>query len=188
MVEPLFEVELKFRVTNPDDLRRRFDELGTTWSEPVQQCDRYFAHPARDFRQTDEALRIRTVGDRHWITYKGPVIDTLTKTRHEIEAPLGDGSASLAQMIAVLVALGFRPVREVPKTRRDGQLAWQGRPIACTWDDVPPVGTFVELEIVTNDAGRAAARGGLLSLADHLNLTESERRSYLQLLLEQDLA
>jgi adenylate cyclase, class 2 len=186
MDDALFEVELKFRVTHPDRLRQRFDDLGATWGEPVSQCDRYFAHPSRDFRQTDEAFRIRSVGDDNGLTYKGPVIDAQTKTRREIEVPFAAGPEAFAAMTGLLIGLGFWPVRDVAKTRRNGQLIWQARTVAWTWDDVPPLGTFVELELITDDAGRAAASDAILSLATHLGLTDPERRSYLELLLNHD--
>ncbi|HUQ68755.1 MAG TPA: class IV adenylate cyclase [Planctomycetaceae bacterium] len=182
----LFEVELKFRVTEPDRLRSRLDDLGATWGEPVPQCDRYFAHPSRDFAVTDEALRLRTVGDANVLTYKGLEIDTVTKTRREIEVPLAGGPDHAAGLTDLLIALGFRPVREVAKTRRSGQLSWQGRMVDWTWDDVPPLGAFVELEIVTDSAGRAVAQDVIVSLAKQLGLTNSERQSYLELLMEHD--
>jgi len=182
----LFEVELKFRVTDPDCLRGRLDELGAIWGPAVPQSDRYFAHPSRDFAATDEALRLRTVGTETVLTYKGPVIDDRTKTRREIEVPLASGAEPVARMADVLQLLGFRPVREVAKTRHDGELAWQGRLVQWTWDDVPPLGTFLELEIVTDNAGRAAARDLILDLARALGLANPERRSYLELLLEAD--
>jgi len=186
MADALFEVELKFRVTDPAQLRQRLNDLGAAWGKPVPQCDRYFAHPARDFHQTDEALRLRTVGEENVLTYKGPVIDTVTKTRREIEVPIGDGVNHASRMADVLLALGFRPVRDVPKTRHSGQLTWQNRSVDWTWDEVPPLGIYVELEIVTDDAGRAAAREAITSLAAHLGLTDSERHSYLELLLDHD--
>ncbi|MDZ4684492.1 MAG: class IV adenylate cyclase [Planctomycetaceae bacterium] len=182
----LFEVELKFRITEPDRLRSKLDELGATWGEPVPQRDRYFAHPSRDFAVTDEALRLRTVGDANVLTYKGPEIDTLTKTRREIEVPIADGVDQAARMTDLLLGLGFRPVREVAKTRHSGLILWQSRTVDWTWDDIPPLGAFVELEIVTDDPGRAAAQDVIISLARQLGLTNSERRSYLELLLDHD--
>ena len=83
-----------------------------------EEIDVYFAHPARDFAQTDEALRLRRKGDANCITYKGPKIDATTKTRREIELPLAPGPESLASWTALLEAVGFRPAGEVRKSRR----------------------------------------------------------------------
>ncbi len=103
------EVELKFRVEDLDQLRQQLLELNAVFSPPVLQLDRYFAHPVRDFATTDEALRIRSVGNRSWITYKGPKLDSATKTRREIELALAQ--QDVGGLVAELwEALGF-PVR-----------------------------------------------------------------------------
>ena len=76
-----YEVELKFPVADLGAIEARLVELGTRFDEAVTQVDRYFAHPARDFARTDEALRIRQVGNACYVTYKGPKVDAATKTR-----------------------------------------------------------------------------------------------------------
>ena len=77
------------------------------------QRDRYFNHPSRDFAQTDEALRIRTQGRETRITYKGPIVDSQTKTRREIEIPVGAHDGDDEKLAQVLVLLGFREVRRM---------------------------------------------------------------------------
>lgn len=57
-----YEVEKKFPVDDLNEVVAKLEELSATFSEPVVQVDRYFAHPVRDFASTDEALRIRSVG------------------------------------------------------------------------------------------------------------------------------
>jgi adenylate cyclase class 2 len=179
----MYEVEQKFPVADHAALEARVAEVGGRFGPPVEQVDAYFAHPARDFAATDEALRIRRVGERNFITYKGPKIDPLTKTRREIELPLGEGSEEFSQWRTLLVALGFRPVAEVEKRRRTAEIDWQGRAIEATLDDVTGVGTFCELETSADDADLEAAKSALHSLANHLQLTTTERRSYLEMLL-----
>ena len=71
------------------------------------EVDRYFNHPARDFAETDEALRIRRIGPVNRITYKGPRVDTVTKTRQELELPLVEGEKSAADWITLLEKLGI---------------------------------------------------------------------------------
>ncbi len=51
-------------------------------------------------------------------------------------------------------------------------------------DTVESLGDFVELEIIASDDEMIGARDCLLSLADHLQLSNAQRRSYLELLLE----
>jgi adenylate cyclase class 2 len=181
-----YEVELKFPVTDVDRVRHVIDSLGAVWSPPVRQEDVYFAHPQRDFAVTDEAFRLRSVGDKHWLTYKGPLVDRETKTRQEVEVPLGDGSHTASQMKSLLAGLGFREVRCVAKTRHPAHVHWQNWEVEISIDAVDQLGTFVEVEIITDETQWELAKSCALSLAAHLGLTNSERRSYLQLLLEKN--
>jgi len=184
--ETPYEVELKFRVTDAVALRRQLCEMGVTWGRVEVQVDQYFQHPARNFVETDEALRLRTIGEQTTLTFKGPVIDRRTKTRQELEVALQPGHDVAAIMACVLQQLSFPAVREVRKERSTGQLNWQGHAVTCCWDEVPPIGTFVEFELLTDAAGKSAAQQAILSLAEHCGLTAQEPRSYLQMTLEHD--
>jgi adenylate cyclase class 2 len=180
------EVELKFRAEGMHSLaavRERLVELGGRATETLDQADTYFAHPARDFAATDEALRLRRVGERNYITYKGPKLDAATKTRRELELPLAGGAEAFEQFSELLAALGFRPVATVRKRREVLSLDWQGLHIEAALDCVAEVGEFVELEASADELSLSAAREGITSLANQLGLSESERRSYLELLL-----
>jgi adenylate cyclase class 2 len=178
-----FEVEQKFPVADLGEIEQRLIELEATIEPPVVQADLYFAHPARDFAQTDEALRLRRVGKQNFITYKGSKIDATTKTRREIELPLAPGEEAAAQWGELLEALGFKPVVEVRKTRWSANLAWQGQEVQVALDKVEPLGSFVELEIDADEAEVNTAKKCLASLAAELGLGPGERRSYLDLLL-----
>jgi len=179
-----FEVEQKFPLTDEAALLSKLASLGSVPGEAKAQVDCYYSHPARDFAATDEALRIRRVGELNFITYKGPKLDPKTKTRREIELPLPPGAQVAIEYGRLLAALGFRPVAEVHKQRRLVVLEWQSRQVEVAIDDVQRVGRFVELELSADEADLDAARAALAALALTLGLTGGERRSYLELLLE----
>lgn len=179
-----YEVEQKFPVADTASLEARLIAMGTTISEARVEADLYYAHPAREFAVTDEALRIRRRGESNLITYKGPKIDATTKTRREIELPLPPGEEAYAAWRGLLEALGFTPVTEVRKRRRKASVAWLDRRIEVSLDAVDEVGTFVELELVAEAEGVETAKACIGSLAEALGLSGSERRSYLELLLE----
>lgn len=181
-----YEVELKFPLAEVDSVCRRLAQIGAVPADPVAQRDLYFSHPQRQFEQTNEALRIRCVGSRSWITYKGPVVDSQTKSRRELEIEFEEGAAD--KLAAVLEILGFRQVRAVCKLRTSYQLRWEGRPCEAALDDVDGLGTFLEVETLAQDADRDCARDTILALSRHLGLEGAERRSYLELLLEKDVS
>ncbi len=179
-----FEVENKFRVRDHKRLIRQFQTMGVDFGAPIEQVDTYFAHPVRDFAKTDEAFRLRRIGPINRVTYKGPKIDQLTKTRLELELPLAEGDEMAAGYIELWIALGFQPVATVTKLRRVGTCQWKTCSVEIALDDVTRLGLFIELEICASRETLAEAQNQLVQLAAHLHLPQPERRSYLEMLLE----
>ncbi len=178
------EVEQKYRTPDPHTLLTAITALGAIAQQSITQVDTYYAHPARDFAATDEALRIRHVGETNYITYKGPKLDATTKTRREIELPLAAGQLSATQWDELLAALSFRRVAEVSKLRQVFHLQREGQTIEIAVDQVQGVGEFIELEVVVAEESEiAAAQQKIASLASELQLAGAERRGYLEMLL-----
>ena len=154
----------------PDALRA----LGFTEAGTVQETDLYLNGNDRDFRRTDEALRLRTVqtlpegGAQTLITYKGPKLETSVE--------------DFETMKKLLLSLGYRAAFTVKKTRRSFT---RGAQTVCL-DDVDGLGDYMELEeLVPDEAARSAAVASLLSLLDTLGVERGAltRRSYLELLM-----
>jgi adenylate cyclase, class 2 len=179
----MLEIEVKYRVDDLADLERKLRALGAAPLEDRNDADAYFNAPHRDFAQTDEALRVRRIGPRNFVTYKGPRTDAQTKTRTEVEVPLADGPEADADIQRVLTLLGFRPVAVVRKHRRVFELQREGYCVHACLDTVDRVGAYAELEIVADESHLERARAVVLKCAADLGLAQSERRSYLELLL-----
>jgi len=177
------EVEQKYRVDSHDAIRRRLGRLGAKASEPVIQVDTYYGHPQRDFAVTDEALRLRRVGRSNWLTYKGPKLDRITKTRQEVDLPIADGEGGAEDGSEFLLALGFTRVAEVRKRRQSFQLECGAWSVEVLLDEIHDLGPFVELEILADGSEKESACQELARVADELGLTQVERASYLELLL-----
>ncbi len=178
------EIEQKYRVANLAQIEAELLQQGATLTDAVTQVDCYYAHPQRDFAQTDEAFRIRAVGPQNSLTYKGPKLDETTKSRVEHEVRLADGPDALAACGEILRGLGFTPASIVRKQRRTCELAREGFTVEVALDDVRKLGTFVELEIgVSDDSTADAAKAVLAKLAAEHNLSDVERRSYLELII-----
>ena len=183
-----YEVEQKFRVDDLTPVTAQLLSIGAETSAVVTQVDCYFAHPHRDFSQTDEAFRLRRVGDHNYMTYKGPKIDATTKSRLEEEVRVADGDASWERCREIFRHLGFRPVATVRKRRQQLALSRSNFSIEISLDDVDGLGFFVEVEIGVETARADSdlldeARKMLDELAGELELSDVERRSYLELLL-----
>lgn len=178
----MFEVEQKHRIADWGDLLARLAALGGEPGEPQQQVDTYYAHPQRDFAQTDEALRIRRAGEECFITYKGPKLDQSSKTRRELELPLAGGLDEAQKFAELLELLGFRASGAVAKERRKTTIDWHGRQVEVAIDQVDRLGQYIELELQADEAGLSQARRSLSELAAKLELGPGERRSYLELL------
>jgi adenylate cyclase class 2 len=182
------EIEMKFPLVDLPALRERLRALKARRKtiRPLREADQYFNAPDRDFAKTDEALRLRRVGAANRVTYKGPKRDRQTKTRVEIEVPFARGEQAAADFSRLLVSLGYRPVRVVSKQRHVYHIRRGKFDVAVCLDQVEELGSFVELEVLATSDHLEEARSVLLALAAELGLRDSERRSYLELLLEKD--
>ena len=85
----MIEVEVKAKINSFDEIKDKLNDLGAIKVKTEHQEDRYFNSPVVDFAKSDEALRIRETKTEEshnlFITYKGPKIDSKSKTREEVE-------------------------------------------------------------------------------------------------------
>jgi adenylate cyclase class 2 len=180
----MLEVETKYPVADFAPLKERLAAWGAGAPVTREDADHYFNAPDRDFARTDEALRVRRIGAANFVTYKGPKRDAQTKTRTEVEVPLAEGDRVAEDFIRLLKHLGYRPTAVVRKRRAVYHLRRGGYELEVCLDEVEEVGCFVELEIQAPEEELERARGVLLDAAKELGLEGSERRSYLEMLLE----
>jgi len=104
------EVEVKARI-NEKLIRDKLSKINLYPVKKEKQVDVYFHHPCRDFKLTDEAIRVRESGGRFYLTYKGPKIDPDTKSREEIQLQVkGD-------VFSFLEKLGFVAFEKIVKER-----------------------------------------------------------------------
>ena len=176
----MLEVEVKYRLPNPAAVEARLRAGQAKQVADHTEADHYMNAPDRDFARTDEALRLRRIGEQNFVTYKGPRHDSTSKTRTEIEVPCPPGDAAAESFLKLFRALGYRPTAVVRKRRRIYEWSRDGFTVHACLDDVDGVGRFVELEIVADDAQYEAAKATVLQVAAELDLGPTERRSYLE--------
>ncbi|MCU0719202.1 MAG: class IV adenylate cyclase [Pirellula sp.] len=182
-MQPL-EAECKFIAPDPERTRSKILELGGVFAKTERHVDTYLRHPCRDFRATDEALRIRQIDDDAYVTYKGKRREGPIKIRPETELPLA--SNTVDGWLQIWESLGFERVQQVKKTRQVFQLNGTDAPITVTLDHVAGLGDFVEIERLLNDESQIeSAQQEILGLAEKLHLGAMEKRSYLSMSLGQ---
>lgn len=175
----MIEVEVKAWLENEKELEQHLNQIGAKYLKTINQSDIYFNHPKKDFKKTDEALRIRKEEKKYILTYKGPKIDIKSKTREELEVNFEEQS----KLQEILEKLGFKAIYEVKKSRKIFAL----NEIKISIDNIVDLGTFIELETevdsneeVSNAVNLLLEKLKLLGISE----TKTERCSYLELLLE----
>lgn len=138
------ELECKVRVPSLVPIRGRLQSAGASWVGRVLETNRLFDRRDDSLREAGCGLRVRSVevldgrGPAATLTYKGPRTPSLFKRREEIEVDIGDTEA----MTEVLHALGYAE-KIIFEKRRE---SWLLDPCHVELDELPKLGTFVEVE------------------------------------------
>jgi len=181
----MIEVELKVKVNSSPQLEQLLSSLGAEFLTEEKQWDIYYNSPHRDFRATDEALRLRLVypagsmKGKSWLTYKGPKLDQVSKSREELTLQVDDWRN--AQRL--LQSLGFVEVGQVNKFRKTYRLG----KFLISLDEVSKLGNFLEIESqATGDYSELLKEA--FSLLEKLGFRREEiiRESYLELLKREE--
>lgn len=165
----MYELEMKAKIDRYT--RGRIEQMvkkAEFLEERIEEDD-YFSSPIKNFEETDEALRIRKSGENTILTYKGPKIDAISKSREEIEVLVSGDIDPLLQR------LGFNKFIRIKKKRK----LYRYKEFTVTIDDVEGLGEYIEIELKSENKEDVRK---IENLFDTL-LLNSERRSYLELLL-----
>ncbi len=176
----MFEVEIKYRVSSLASIREAVSGIASPLGVSEEE-DHYFNHPCRDFAATDEAVRIRLHGDGETIiTYKGPRLGSVGKTRAEINIKVDDFNNA----VEFLRRLGFSEVISIRKRRE----IYTVDKYTIYLDDAGDLGSFVEVEtmVSSEQLTDAMAKDVLRFSQEKLGLAPSqiEPRTYLELAME----
>lgn len=175
----MLEVEAKFAVRDLEEIRARLNRQGVQMARRQHERDIYYNAPHRDFAKTDEALRVRYDDTGVTVTYKGPKVRVgSAKAREEFNLAVASGET----LEAILSRTGFRRAAMVSKVREFYEMG----DVTVTLDDVDGLGTFIEVEVLTEDGGeKAAERVGAVARALRVD-GPPIYTSYLEMLLGED--
>lgn len=174
----MIEIEVKARVDDARKMERAIIAMGATPIGIQDQADTYYNAPHRNFENTDEALRIRVEDGGAFLTYKGPKMDTISKTRQEFQTVIKEPET----MGNILSSLGFFPVATVTKRRKNYRLG----DFFISLDEVRDLGSFIEIEIpVKNTRNYEEKVESILKIIEKLGIsrTSTIRESYLEMIL-----
>ncbi len=160
------ETEVKFRVTDLRNTRRRLRELGFRQSHARSLEDNtLFDTPDRALRKVRSVLRLRSYGSQWILTFKGtPASHPLYKSRLEAESEVRNPEA----IRILLQSLGFVPAFRYQKYRTHFAAPEDSRAQACDVAlDETPIGNFLELEGSRRAIDRVARQLGY-SRADYM--------------------
>ncbi|MCL5436089.1 MAG: class IV adenylate cyclase [Patescibacteria group bacterium] len=136
------EIEIQVQIEKAEPLLNFLEKHGDFKYES-RQTDEYFTPSHRDFiaiRPVKEWLRLRTEAGRHTITYKNWHYGSGGRSYHadEYETQVAD----LASLKKLFLALNFKPLTAVDKTRR----VFQYKDYEIALDSIKNLGEFVEIE------------------------------------------
>lgn len=176
----MIEIEIKSKINNEKTAIEKINQLGGIYSHTEIQKDIYFNAPDKDYKKTDEALRIRQIpfddSEKYILTYKGPKLNSETKTRKELEVEIDD----IDTMTNILIELGFKKSAYVSKLRK----IYNYEDYTITIDTLEKIGSYMEIEYVTDNENEInTIQEKIMNLFEKMNITEGfEKRSYLELL------
>jgi len=176
----MLEVEVKVRI-NIEKVKNKLSNLGVKFIRDQHQLDTYFSHPCRDFKKSDEALRVRITANKYFLTYKGKKLDSQTKTRNEVEIEVN------SKIFNLLKALGFSEIRKIEKQR--SFYRWDN--LGVYLDKVEGLGEFLEVEgnseFLEVEGNSWEDKKKIFQLLEKLGIKKNRliRKSYLELVGEE---
>lgn len=176
----MIEVEVKAKINDFKSVKRELKKINAIKIREEYQKDTYFNSPIKDFAKTDEALRIRNSTRKdnvnNFITYKGPKIESTSKTREEIEVAIED----IYKISKLFEKLGFKKGSIVVKNRE----IYEFNEYIISLDDVEGLGPYMEIEVdLEDESDFQPALKGIFKTFKKLGIFNGfERTSYLELL------
>jgi|CXWL01.1.fsa_nt_gi adenylate cyclase class 2 len=162
------EIEVKARLQRKEEVLEKIQALGCVFSEPVTQDDTVYVlnvGTLGTFLANNVFLRIRVQNDKKILfTVKNRTQD-LVATEHEVEVN------SREEMENILLSLGYKAAIRVKKERQ--KTLYNGCEICI--DDVEDLGTFIEMEKLTEEGDPTEIQDELFSFLVSVGVSPEDR-------------
>lgn len=171
------EIEVKVKIEDIEEVKKKLMEMGVVFSEPKQQIDDYYKQKGKETetqRQGSYIIRIRSENGKFFLTMK--ILTGKQGVWEEFETKISDKE----QMEKMLDKMGYVVVISKVKERTQGKF----NDFEINLDKIEGLGNFVEFELITDDSKKAKER--ILSLIEKLGLPKENiiHKGYVRLLFE----
>jgi adenylate cyclase class 2 len=134
------ETEIKLEIDNPEFITPRLFEAHFQVTKPrIFESNTLYDFSAQTLRDRRSILRLRQVGDKGVLTFKGQAQTGKHKTREELETALDNPAALSAILERIGLIPGFRYEKYRTEYRREKENG------VVTLDETP-IGCFLEVE------------------------------------------
>ncbi|MFZ2149859.1 MAG: class IV adenylate cyclase [Minisyncoccia bacterium] len=139
----MYEVEIKANLKNKEEIKKKLEDMGCSFSSELNQIDHIFIPEGVPFPPplTTPVLRVRNQNDKYFFTLK--ISQSGRQDSIERELEITDGE----MMIGILKLLKWRETIIVDKKR----LKTKFQDMEIVLDDVKDLGDFIEAEKITTN-------------------------------------
>jgi adenylate cyclase class 2 len=158
------EIELKIKLRNPNEVRKKLNALGALKIGKFKEVDVFYDVGEAGLLKSDECRRLRRTGNKAVFTYKGrKTPDKKFKIREEIEVKVSD----FEKTREILKKLGHKEGVSYEKIREIFELG----NVKIVIDKLPFIGYWLEIE---------GSKKEILAVAQKLNVdpNKGETRHY----------
>lgn len=176
------EVEVKAKIGEFGHVKKKLQQLGCRFSKPIAQKDTNFINAENTFPKITPGcvvLRIREQNGKKFLTYKKAVSNELDRIERELEI------SDRKSMEDIIEFLGFYKIITVQKKR----IKTSYKNTEICFDEVKDLGSFIEVERMTNDSNGEKIQEDLLKFLEGLGISRNDCifQGYDTLLYEKEL-
>ena len=161
------EIEVKAKLRDKNKLLKKASELGISFGESIIQDDSTYETSIPKDDPNWNIFRIRKQNEKTILTIKYRA-SSISRDNHERESIIEDSGEVVDMLARVGYTLGVR----IEKTRRTAKY----KDLEICIDEVNKLGTFIEVEKLTNDdADVDLVQNELWKLLEELGVDKSDR-------------
>jgi len=157
------EIEVKAKINNISKIKNKLIKMGCSFSEPLLQRDIIFLHNSMEFKDIGEGkviLRIRNSNGKFLLTLKKQLKNELDNIEREITVD------DPTQAQDILKYMNYHEVVRVNKNR----LRCKYNDMTICLDEVEKLGSFIEVEKITNSDNSAEVQKNLFNFLMSLGI------------------